>query len=79
VLTALIPYLFVAASYIIILIQKKIHIHSFIKTFALGSLGFAYSLWAIYGSGSETVFYGLILLLLGTPFYVLMQWNKNKK
>jgi APA family basic amino acid/polyamine antiporter len=79
VLTALIPYLFVAASYVIILINKKIHIHSFIKTFALGSLGFAYSLWAIYGSGSETVFYGLILLLLGTPFYVLMQWNKNKK
>jgi APA family basic amino acid/polyamine antiporter len=79
VLTALIPYLFVAASYIIILINKKIHINSFIKTFTLGSLGFAYSLWAIYGSGSETVFYGLMLLLLGIPFYVLMQWNKNRE
>ena len=63
VLTALIPYLFVAASYIIVLINKKTHLNSFVKTFALGSLGFAYSLWAIFGSGSETVFYGLILLL----------------
>jgi len=78
VLTALIPYLFVAAAYIIIVINKKIHANNFIKTFILGSLGFAYSLWAIFGSGSETVFYGFILLLLGIPFYVMGKW-KNRK
>ncbi|RZW45022.1 MAG: amino acid permease [Flavobacteriaceae bacterium] len=78
VLTALVPYLFVAAAYIIILINKKLHINSFFKTFTLGSLGFAYSLWAIYGSGSETVFYGLLLLLIGIPFYVMMKWNQQK-
>lgn len=78
VLTALIPYLFVAAAYIIVLIDKKIHINNFIKTFALGSLGFAYAVWAIFGTGSETVFYGFLLLLSGIPFYVLMQWNKQK-
>ncbi|NND24470.1 MAG: amino acid permease [Flavobacteriaceae bacterium] len=78
VLTALVPYLFVAAAYIIIVINKKLHINSFFKTFTLGSLGFAYSLWAIYGSGSETVFYGLLLLLIGIPFYVMMKWNQQK-
>ncbi|MBT8277429.1 MAG: amino acid permease [Bacteroidia bacterium] len=78
VLTALVPYLFVAAAYIIILINKKLHINSFFKTFTLGSLGFAYSLWAIYGSGSETVFYGLLLLLIGIPFYVMLKWNQQK-
>jgi APA family basic amino acid/polyamine antiporter len=61
-----------------VLIEKKIHMNSFVKTFVLGSLGFAYSIWAIFGSGSETVFYGFLLLLIGIPFYVLMQWNKSK-
>jgi len=79
VLACLVPYLFVSASYIIILIEKETHMNSFLKTFLLGSLGFAYSLWAIFGSGSETVFYGFLLLLAGIPFYVLMQWNKHKK
>lgn len=78
VLTCLVPYLFVSASYIIIIIEKKLHANNFIKTFVLGSLGFAYSLWAIYGSESDTVFYGFLLLLLGIPFYILIQWNKRE-
>ncbi|MFT6200284.1 MAG: APA family basic amino acid/polyamine antiporter, partial [Vicingaceae bacterium] len=78
VFTALIPYLFVAAAYVIVLIEKKIHLNSALKTFLLGTLGFAYSLWAIFGSGRDTVFYGFLLLLLGIPFYVIMQWNKTK-
>jgi len=78
VLTALVPYLFVAAAYIIVLIDKKRHFNNAIKTFALGSFGFAYSVWAIFGTGSDTVFYGFLLLLAGIPFYVLMQWNKRK-
>jgi APA family basic amino acid/polyamine antiporter len=78
VFTALMPYLFVAAAYVIVLIEKKIHLNSALKTFLLGTLGFAYSLWAIFGSGRDTVFYGFLLLLLGIPFYVIMQWNKTK-
>lgn len=78
VLTCLVPYLFVSASYIVVTIEKKLHLNKFFKTFILGSLGFAYSLWAIYGSGADVVFYGFLLLLLGIPFYVLMQWNKSK-
>ncbi|MGK0459098.1 MAG: APA family basic amino acid/polyamine antiporter [Polaribacter sp.] len=79
VLTALIPYLFVAAAYVIVLIEKKYYINNFIKTFTLGTLGFSYSIWAIFGTGSETVFYGFLLLLSGIPFYVLMHWNKREK
>ncbi len=78
VLTCLVPYLFVSASYIIVTIEKKLHLNKFFKTFILGSLGFAYSLWAIFGSGPDVVFYGFLLLLLGIPFYALMQWNKTK-
>ena len=79
VLACLVPYLFVSASYIIVIIQNKLHLNKFFKTFVLGSLGFAYSLWAIFGTDSEIVYYGFLLLLLGIPFYVLMQWNKRDK
>jgi len=79
VFTALIPYLFVAAAYIVVLIDKKLHLNSAFKTFTLGALGFGYSFWAIFGSGSDIVFYGFLLLIGGIPFYVLMQWNKRKK
>ena len=78
-IAALLPYLFTAASYALILIEKKLHTKSWIKTFLLSALGFTYSLWAIYGSGSDTVFYGLILLLIGIPVYVYMKWFQNKE
>jgi APA family basic amino acid/polyamine antiporter len=79
VFTALVPYLFVAAAYIIVLIEKKRHFNNAFKTFTLGTLGATYSIWAIFGAGSETVFYGFLLLLAGIPFYVMMQWNKREK
>lgn len=78
VFTALIPYLFVAAAYILVLIDKKIYVNNWVKTITLGMFGIAYSLWAIYGAGQESVFYGFLLLLVGLPFYVIMEWNKRK-
>ncbi|MBT8273213.1 MAG: amino acid permease [Bacteroidia bacterium] len=79
VFTNLIPYLFVAASYIIVLINRRLHDNNWVKTLVLGTLGIAFSIWAIYGSGSETVFYGFILLAIGIPFYAIMLWNKREK
>jgi len=78
VLVALIPYLFSAAAYALIIVEKKLHPKSWVKTFILATLGFAYSLWAIYGSGSDTVYYGFLLLLLGIPVYIFMKWIKVK-
>ncbi|MCF6214182.1 MAG: hypothetical protein L3J45_09180 [Flavobacteriaceae bacterium] len=69
--------LLVAAAYIIVIIDKKLHFNNAFKTFVLGTLGFLYSLWVIFGSGSDTVFYGFLLLMAGIPFYVLMQWHKR--
>lgn len=79
VIATLLPYLFTAASYSLIIIEKKLHTKSWVKTFVLSALGFIYSLWAIYGSGPETVFYGFLLLLIGIPVYVYMKWFKSKE
>lgn len=79
-LTCLVPYLFTAASYGLIMIDRKLKTKSKINALVLSALGFAYSLWAIYGSGEETVFYGFILLMIGVPFYVLGKYNnRNNK
>ena len=79
-LSTLVPYLFVSAAYIIFHFEKKLFKREIIKTYALGILGLSYSIWAIFGSGSETVFYGSILLLIGVPFYYVMKMkNPSKK
>ncbi|EDP71205.1 probable amino acid permease [Flavobacteriales bacterium ALC-1] len=77
-LTALIPYLFVASAYMIITINMGVFKNDKFKIILLSVLGFLYALWAIYGSGSDTVFYGFLLLLLGIPFYIIMKYNQNK-
>jgi APA family basic amino acid/polyamine antiporter len=79
VFVALVPYLLTAASYILVVIERKLHTNSWVKTWVLGGLGFIFTIGAIYGSGSDTVFYGFFLLLSGIPFYILMKWNKREK
>jgi len=76
-LTTLVPYLFCATGYIIIKLDKK-HLHSggWASTILIGALAFAYSLWAVAGSGQDTVYYGFLLLMAGIPFYV---WSLYKK
>jgi len=77
-LTCLIPYVFTAASYVLVVAEKKISGAKWVRAVGLSVLGFAYGIWAIYGSGHDTVFYGFILLLLGIPFYVIMKRNQKK-
>ena len=73
----LIPYLLSAAAYIIIRANQQIK-GKWAQAIILASLAFIYSLWAIAGSGQETVFYGFIFLIAGTPFYVWIILKKDK-
>ena len=72
-LSTLIPYLFVSASYILYHIEKKYLKIKIFKSTILGFLGLSYSLWAIFGSGIESVYYGSILLIIGIPFYFIIK------
>ncbi len=74
----LVPYLFSAAAFVVISLQRVAKGYSITGIFILGSLAFGYSLWAIFGAGEKSVFLGFILLLLGTPIYVLMKWKHKK-
>jgi basic amino acid/polyamine antiporter, APA family len=78
-LTSLIPYLFSTASYILIRLENK-YLHSgksWVQAIILASLAFLFSLWAIAGSGQETVYWGFILLMAGVPFYIITRWNNK--
>lgn len=68
-------YSFTAAAEIMLLRKdsSKFNLFTFIKSSILALLAFAYSIYAIYGTGAETVMYGFILLLVGIPFYIFMK------
>jgi basic amino acid/polyamine antiporter, APA family len=77
-LTVLIPYLFSAASYIIIRLERKyLKSGGWIPAIILASLAFLFCIWAVAGSGQEIVYWGFLLLLAGVPFYVIILWKKN--
>lgn len=78
-LCCLVPYLFSAAAYVLLVLQKKLAFRKTISVVTLGGLAFLFSLWAIFGAGEPAVFWGFILLMGGIPFYVLMKTrNKDK-
>ena len=56
--------------------ERNITIYKFIKKAFIPLLAFIYALWAIYGSGAETVMWGFILMLLGIPFYIYNYYKK---
>lgn len=78
-LSVLVPYVFTSAAYAMIALDYKLNTKKFFQIFMLSVLGFAFSLWAIYGAGQKTVFYGFLLLLLGVPFYVIMKYNQSRR
>jgi APA family basic amino acid/polyamine antiporter len=79
VLTVFIPYLFSTAAYILVRIQQKhLYPHKWTQAILLAVLAFAYSLWAIAGTGEKTVFYGFMLLMAGIPFYIWIVYKNSK-
>jgi amino acid transporter len=74
-------YAITAASEIMLISKRgdKFNLFNFIKNSFVPLLGFIYAVWAIYGSGAETVMYGFLLILLGIPFYMYMSLKNKEK
>jgi APA family basic amino acid/polyamine antiporter len=81
---AFLPAYTFAAAAEIVLIKKypgKFNVWNFLKNSFISLLALTYSIYAIYGTGSEVVMYGFILMLAGIPFYTYMmlkQKNENQ-
>ncbi len=73
-LTCLVAYLFSIVAFV--LIDNKQSGIRWGKMF-VALLAFLYSMWAVIGSGEETVYWGFILLMAGLPFYVWIQLQRK--
>ena len=71
--TVLLPYLFSAAAFALLIIDQKNWKKGNTSKLVLAAIAFAYSIWAVAGSGEEAVYWGFIAILCGVPFYVWMK------
>jgi APA family basic amino acid/polyamine antiporter len=80
-LTTLVPYAFSSMAQVMLLITEReaFSARNFARDTIIATAAFAYSLWAIWGSGEEVVFKGFILILGGTPVYVAMRWYQARQ
>jgi APA family basic amino acid/polyamine antiporter len=79
-LATLVPYAYSAAAQLMLLATDLAAFSGrrLATDVVVAGLAFAYSLWAIAGSGYEVVFKGFLLLLAGIPIYVWMRWRSSK-
>ncbi|MEV5958892.1 amino acid permease [Streptomyces sp. NPDC051987] len=80
VLTAVIPYLFSAAAQLYWLLvrgRENLSPRRFARDVTVAGLALAFSYWSIQGSGYQTVYYGLFVLLLGIPVYVWLKRGQD--
>lgn len=74
-LTTLVPYAFCAMAELMIFFSDREQFSGqrLGASITVAILAFIYSVYAIIGSGAETVLWGFILLLLGVPVFVWMR------
>jgi APA family basic amino acid/polyamine antiporter len=79
-LTTLVPYAYSAAAqaYLYITERERFQPRHFLRDIVVAALAFAYSVWAIAGSGQEIIAKGFVLLLAGVPIYVGMRWWQQR-
>ena len=80
VMSSLLPYALCAFAELMIRLKGKQGLQgmALFKVGLLGSLGFIYSGWALYGSGAETVFLGTLLIVSAVPLHVWMKWRNAR-
>ena len=77
----LIAYAYAAAAEVVLFFRER-HLFShfrLVRDTAVASLAFAYSVWAIWGSGEEWLAKGFMLLLFGIPVFVFMKWRQSRE
>ena len=78
VMTTLLPYTMATVAYLILKLRDNKAASPLKPADAvLALLAFAYSVWALAGSGMETVYWGFLLLLAGIPIYIWMLWKQH--
>lgn len=75
--SVLIPYLFCSVSYVVLLKKPKNEKVINAGVILISTSTFIFSLFALIGSGFESVFYGVLFLLIGVPVYLIIKRKKS--
>ncbi|MFC1499659.1 amino acid permease [Candidatus Zixiibacteriota bacterium] len=80
-LTTLIPYVFSAATELLIYVRERERFDGRRLWGAAGIslLALSYSIWAIIGIGREALLWGTVLLLCGVPVYLMIGRSRSSK
>ena len=78
-ITALIPVAFAtAAAWLFSLREPNTSALEKVRSAFIMFVGFGYALWALAGSGRDSVYWGFLLLMAGIPVYVMLTAHKEK-
>ncbi len=79
-LTTLVPYAFSTAALALMHFRerKRLSRAQLANALAVALLALLYSVWAIVGSGGDTVFWGCVLLLAGVPVYAGVRRGRSR-
>jgi APA family basic amino acid/polyamine antiporter len=77
----LIAYAYAAAGEVVLFFRERelFAWTKLVRDTIIASLAFAYSVWAIWGSGEEWLAKGFMLLLFGIPVFVWLKWKRSKE
>jgi APA family basic amino acid/polyamine antiporter len=75
-LTALLPYLLCSLARIVLAIRSGDKSALSPLDFLVSALATSFSIWAIVGSGVQTIAWGGVLLLVGLPVYAWILWRR---
>lgn len=71
-LAVLVPYLFCSAVFMMN-VEDTLGLSKKIQIYTVGIGGVLFSIWAIIGSGMESVYWGFVLLMSGIPLYIFIK------
>jgi APA family basic amino acid/polyamine antiporter len=77
-MTTLVPYLLCAAGLMQLMVDRRGEFPAgLLALVAIASVAFVFSIWALYGSGMEAVFWGFLVLVSGIPIYTWRKWRSR--
>ncbi len=78
-LATLVPYVFSSMTEMLVIMRERATrgMARILGPATVAAVAFAYSLWAVAGSGRDAVYWGFMLLIAGLPVYVAMIWRKK--
>jgi len=79
VFATLIPYIMTTMAELLLFIRdrEKFNGQRLTRSTFIALIAFAYTFWAVIGSGPDIVFDGMLLFLSGIPIYVWMKWRES--